>query len=117
MKHQLEAHVAFADRILRGYEIEKMLTGTKVDLLPVIHDNLIQAVKWSANYNLELIAPMSDQEKEKYYHEIKENKEAVTSLKPYMNRKSRLLFDTSLGKTYWLWKAYLLSQRELKRKG
>ena len=117
MKHQLEAHVAFADRILRGYEIEKMLTGTKVEILPTIRNNLIQAIKWSANSSHELIGQMPEQEKEKYYYEILENKDAVACLKPYMNRKSKLLYDTSLGKAYWVKKADLLCKSELKRKG
>ena len=117
MKHQLEAHVAFSDRVLRGYEISKMLTEAKVDILPVIHDNMAQAIRWCANFNLEVLSQMSNRERSNYYSEIIDNPEAVASLKPYMNKKSRLLFDTSFGKAYWLCKTGLLCRREKKRKG
>lgn len=117
MKHQLEARVAFSDRILRGYEIASMLSGTGTDILPSIREDMLRAVKWCSDSNLEPLALMSGKERANYYSEIKAHKEAVACLKPQMNRKSRLLFDTSLGKGYWLCKCDLLCRREMKRKG
>ena len=117
MKHQLEAKVAFSDRVLRGYEIVRMITRPEADdFLPEIREEMMKAILWTANSNLEVLSQMSAKEIENYYTEICLHKNAVQGLFPYMNRKSKLLFDTSLGRKYWILKARLLNRWETKRK-
>lgn len=112
-KHQTLAKVAFSDRLLRGAEIDRMMQGKTI--LPVIADDMRRSIRWCACSNVELLSQMSKEEREKYYAEIDRHRDAVATIKPYMNRKNRFLFDDSLGKWYWLFKADLMCR--LGRKG
>ena len=105
---RVSAAVAFSDRILRANQIDLLLKDKKVCITPVIRTDMIGAVKWSANSSIELISRMTNSELSKFYHEIKKNDDAVSNVKQYMNRKYKLLFDTSFGCFYWRVKARLI---------
>ena len=105
-KHQTFAKVAFSDRILRACEIIKMMRGKTI--LPVIRDDMMRNVRWCACSNTELLMQMSAEEIRRYYQEIAQHQGAVAIVRPFMNRKNRILFDTSLGNRYWLLKARMI---------
>lgn len=105
---QAEAKVAFSDRVLRGYLIERMLQNYDNALLPVVRCDMTQTVRWCANSNIELLSKMSKSELNLYYNEIIVNRTAINSIWTYMNRKSKLLFNTTFGKLFWVIKVFLL---------
>lgn len=113
-KHQANARVAFSDRILRGSEIAKMLNDFEV--LPPIAKNMKEAVRWCANSSIELLRLMPKEEKMLYYNEIVNHQEAVKTTEPYMNRKTRLLYNIAFGKHFWLKKADCICGWRFKRK-
>ena len=102
---QWSAHVMFSDRILRAYEIHKMLEEDKSIIIkePLAQD-MKATVSWCANSNLVLLCQMQVDERKRYYNEIVENKEAVDCVKAYMNRKQKLVFVIREGKWLWLFK-------------
>lgn len=102
------ASVAFSDRIFRANQIDLMLKDEQMCIMPGIRNDMISAVTWCANSSIDLISPMADSELSKYYLEIKKNNNAVSNVKQYMNRKYKLLFDTSFGCFYWRVKARLI---------
>lgn len=104
----VSAAVAFSDRILWANQIDLLLKDDKVSIKPGIRTDMIVAIRWCANSSIELISRLTDPELSRYYHEIKENSDAVSNVKQYMNRKYKLLFDTSFGRLYWLVKAKLI---------
>lgn len=112
-KHETLAKVAFSDRVLRGSEIVKMLE--KKDILPAIADDMGRNMRWCANSSMEMISQMSMEERERFYDEIVVHRDALADLRPYMNRKHRILFNTSLGKRWWLVKAGLMCRLERKK--
>lgn len=114
MKHQTQARVAFSDRLLRGYEIYLMLGKYKT--LPPLAENMRNAVRWCANSSIELLRLMPKEEKMLYFDEIMNHREAVTTIKPYMNRKNKILYNVAFGKCFWLKKAEFICQWKPKRK-
>lgn len=102
-KHQTLAKVAFSDRILRAAEIIKMLQQNEV--LPALKAEMLRSVRWCANSDLELIAQMSEEERGRYFDEMDRHREAIKIVKPFMNRKHRILYGMNLGKQAWLVKA------------
>lgn len=113
MKQQTRARVAFSDRILRGYEIDLMLNNYEV--LPPLAENMRRAVKWCANSSIELLKLMPKEEKMLYYDEIVNHREAVKAIKPYMNRKYKLLYNATFGKRLWVKKAECICRCNRKR--
>lgn len=113
-KHETLARVAFSDRILRAREIVKMLGGN--DILPGIREDMLRNLRWCACSNVELFLQMSQAEKEKYYHEITRNKEAVKVVRPYMNWKNKILFDSCLGIKGWRFTTGLLCKFEQRKR-
>ena len=111
-KHETLAKVAFSDRILRGYEITKMLDGNTI--LPALEEDMRRNLRWCANSNPEVFSAMSQEEIGKYYTEIMQHKDAVRGIRPYMNRKNRFLFSTPLGKQAWLLKVNLVCRPDKK---
>jgi hypothetical protein len=79
-----------------------------VRITPGIRTDMIGAVSWCANSSIELISRMTNLDLSRYYFEIKKNNDAVSRVKQYMNRKYKLLFDTSFGCFYWRVKARLI---------
>ena len=112
-RHRTLAKVAFSDRILRACEIVRMMNGREI--LPSIAEDMLRDVRWCANSNLELVSRMSKEERGRYYAEIVGHRDAVATVRPFMNRKHRLLFDTSLGKQGWLLKAGLMCRFEQRK--
>lgn len=102
-KHQTVAKVAFSDRILRAAEIVRMLEKNEVH--PDLAKDMLRSVRWCANSNLEMLAQMSEEEKERYYAEMEQHRDGVKAVRPFMNRKHRILYGMSLGKRAWLVKA------------
>lgn len=105
---RVSAVVVFSDRILRANQIDLMLKDEKVCIEPGIKADMIDAIGWCANSSIELISRMTNSELSRFYDEIKENDNAVSNVKKYMNRKYKLLFDTSFGCFYWCVKARLI---------
>lgn len=101
---QWSAHVMFSDRILRAYEIQKMLDNKDTVIKGPLAQDMKTTVSWCANSNLVLLRQMRADERKRYYDEIVENKEAVDVVKVYMNRKQKLVFGISEGKWLWLFK-------------
>lgn len=112
-KHETLAKVAFSDRILRAAEIIRMLA--KNDILPALSEDMLRNVRWCANSNLEMIGQMSDVERERYYGEIVQHRDAIDTVRPYMNRMHKLLFGTSFGKRFWMAKAACLCRIDQRR--
>jgi hypothetical protein len=113
-KHQTLAKVAFSDRILRAAEIVRMLE--KNEVLPELADDMLRSARWCANSNLELLSQMSEGEKERYYTEMLQHRDALADVRPIMNRKQRFLFDRTFGTQWWLAKAGWMCRREQKKK-
>ncbi len=105
---RISAAVVFSDRILRANQIDLLLKDEKVRITPGIRTDMIGAVSWCANSSIELISRMTNLDLSRYYFEIKKNNDAVSRVKQYMNRKYKLLFDTSFGCFYWRVKARLI---------
>ncbi len=114
-KNQLEAHGAFSDRVLRGYEIAKTMNDGSIKISPIILADMMRAVRWASNSNSELLSQMSRQDRRNYYKEILNHGEAVDYLRPYMNTKSKLLFNVSGGELFWSLKTRVLCR--IQRKG
>lgn len=99
-----EAKVLFSERILFGNEIVLLLKKGDTPLLPVIEKDMRQTLSWCANGNLVELKEMSAKERNAYYDEMQRHKEAVKRVRPYMNRKQRLLFFAPFGRRLWLYK-------------
>jgi hypothetical protein len=113
---RLVARVAFSDRILRAYEIYRMLHDEQVVIQTILRNDMEIALRWCVNSNLGLLRQMSVDEKSKYYYEILKNHEAVNSVRPYMNRKQKRVFSTIGGRRLWLFKIKLMDAWEGHRK-
>lgn len=105
---RVSSTVAFSDRILRANQIDLLLQDVQMRIMPDIRTDMMGAVKWCANSSIELISRMTNSELSNYYFEIKKNNVAVSNVKQYMNRKYKLLYDTSFGRLYWFVKAKLI---------
>ena len=112
-KHQTDAKVAFSDRILRAAEIVRMLDQDEV--LPDLRKDMLRSARWCANSNLERLSQMAPEEKERYWDEMAQHPDALAVVRPYMNRKHRILFDRSLGKGWWLMKADLICRLDQRK--
>lgn len=104
----VSATITFSDRILRANQIDLLLKDEKVCIAPGIRTDMMGAIGWCANSSLELISRMTNLDLSRYYLEIKKNNDAVSSVKQYMNRKYKLLYDTTFGCFYWRVKAKLI---------
>ena len=104
----VSAAVTFSDRILSANQIDLMLKDAQMCILPKIRTDMNAAINWCANSSIELISRMTRSELSNYYFEIKKNDDAVSNVKKYMNRKYKLLYDTSFGCFYWRVKAKLI---------
>jgi len=104
----VSAAIAFSDRILWANQIDLLLQDKQIAIMPGIKTDMIAAIRWCANSSIELISHMTSSELSKYYFEIKQNDTAVSNVKQYMNRKYKLLFDTSFGCFYWCVKVRLI---------
>ena len=109
-----DAHVLFSERILFGNQIGLMLEQDNLN--DVVRQDLLKAVRWCANSNLELLHEMTDEQRNRYYDEIVSNRDAVNRLKAYMNRKQKRVFSTVGGKRLWLMKISLLRWLEKTKK-
>ena len=112
----LDAHVMFSDRILRAYEIYKLLNNENVCIQKTLREDIETSLRWCVNSNLELLRQMSEDGRSMYYDEIVCNWDAVSSVAPYMNRKQKALFSTIGGKHLWLFKVKMLDAWEKIRK-
>lgn len=99
-----DAEVLFSERILFGNEIALLLKKGDTPLLPVIEKDMRQTLSWCANDNLVELKEMTAKERSAYYDEIQRHKAAVKRVRPYMNRKQRLLFFAPFGRRLWLCK-------------
>lgn len=113
-KHQTAAKVAFSDRILRAAEIVRMLESNEVH--PGLVKDMLRSVRWCTNSNLEMLAQMSEEEKERYYAEMVRHRDAIAVVRPYMNRMHRLLFGMPFGKRCWMAKAGWLCRLNQKKR-
>lgn len=104
-----DAHVFFSERILFGNQIVAMLNDGSVEIQWSIREDMLKSLKWCANSNLNIIFTMTKEEQSKYYDEVLMNRDVVDNVKPYMNRKSRMLFSTIGGRQIWVWKVFLMS--------
>ena len=100
----LNANVMFSDRILRAFEIHKMLEDNNIVIKKPLAQDMKTALEWCANSNLILLREMQIDERKRYYYKIEENKEVVGCLKVYMNRKQKRVFEIRGGKRLWLFK-------------
>lgn len=100
----MNANVMFSDRILRAFQIYKMLEDKNLVIKEPLVQDMKTALTWCANSNLILLRKMQIDERKRYYYEIVENKEAVDCLKAYMNRKQKRIFEIRGGKRLWLFK-------------
>jgi glycosyltransferase involved in cell wall biosynthesis len=105
---KVSATITFSDRILRANQIDLLLKDEKVCIASDIRTDMMGAIGWCANSSLELISRMTNLELSRYYLEIKKNGAVVSNVKQYMNRKYKLLFDTTFGCFYWRVKAKLI---------
>lgn len=105
---KLDAHVMFSERMLRGFEIEKMLTDCRLSIQEPLENDMRNALCWCVNSNLALLEKMSENERGRYYDEIKHYRDVLKHVWPYMKRKQKLLFYTWGGKMLWLLKVKLL---------
>ena len=112
-KHQTVAKVAFSDRILRAAEIIRMQEDNEV--LPELRDDMLRSARWCANSNLEMLAQMSGEERERYYDEMVRHRDAITIVRPYMNRVHRFLFGMTFGKRWWMAKVAWLCRHNQKK--
>ena len=101
-KKRLDAHVMFSERMLFANEICKLLEDKDLNILAIIRSDMERSVKWCANSNLNLIKQMSIKERNRYFDEIKSNWEAVSRVRPYLNRKHKRLFSVAGGRRLWL---------------
>lgn len=113
-KHKTAAKVAFSDRLLRAGEIFRMLEENTI--LPALAEDMLRSIRWAANSNLEMLALMSEEEKERYYDEMMRHRDVLAVVRPYMNRKHRILFDRTFGRQWWLWKARWMCKFERRKK-
>ena len=113
---QLDAHVMFSDRILRAFEIHKMLEDKNIVIKELLTQDMKTTMLWCANSNLILLRQMQVVERKRFYDEIVKNEEAVDRVKAYMNRKQKLVFGIRGGKRLWLFKIRCLCWLE-KAKG
>lgn len=112
----LDAQVMFSDRILRAYEVNKMLNEESVFIQKPLREDMEISLRWCVNSNLELLRQMPEDERIRYYDEIVCNRDAVCSVIPYMNRKQKKLFSTIGGRRLWLFKVKVLDFWEQYRK-
>lgn len=104
----LDAYVAFSERILFANEICKLLEDHNLIVFPLIRQDMEKTLRWCANFNLELISQMTNDERSKYFDEIVRNKSIVRRVRPYMNRKQKRVFITFGFKSLWLFRIRLL---------
>lgn len=100
----LNANVMFSDRILRAFEIHKMLEDKNIVIKEPLAQDMKTALTWCANSNLILLRKMQIDERKRYYDEIVDHKEAVDCVKTYLNRKQKRVFEIRGGKRLWLFK-------------
>ena len=112
-KHPTVAKVAFSDRILRAAEIVRMVETN--DVRPALAKDILESARWCANSNLELLAQMPEEERERYYGEMVQHRDAIAVVRPYMNRMHRLLFGMAFGKRCWMAKAAWLCRLDQKK--
>ena len=113
-KHQTDAKVAFSDRILRAAEIVRMLESNEVH--PDLAKDMLRSARWFANSNLEMLEQMPEEERERYYTEMEQHRDAIAVVRPYMNRMHRFLFGMTLGKRFWMAKSAWLCRLNQKKR-
>lgn len=113
-KISLDAHVLFSERILFGNQICLMLEKDNIN--DVVRQDLMKAARWCANSNLELLCELTAEQRNRYYEEMVNNKDAVNRLKAYMNRKQKRVFSMAGGKQMWLMRISLLKWLERTKK-
>ena len=95
-----EARVFFSARMLLANEIVGMLEMHSLN--SQLRDEMMKTLEWCVNSNLEGFVRMSHQELKNYYNEIVFHEEIVKKLKPYMSRKSKMMFFIKGGERLWL---------------
>ena len=113
-KRHFVAQPVFCDRIRRGAEIVRMMDGERI--LPVLANDMRRNIRWCACSNVELLLQMSEDERKRYYAEIVRYRDAVDVVRPYMNRKNRIVFNTFGGRSLWLLKVGLLCGFERRKR-
>lgn len=111
----LEAHVVFSDRILRASRIVDMIEDKGLHIAIPIVDDMWRALRWCVNSTVQVLCNLPIDERANYYSEIISHKEDVKKVVPYMNRKNRLIFSTSMGKCVWMKKVQVICYREGRR--
>ena len=107
-KKTLDAHVVFSERMLFANEIVVLFERNGIIINERIRQNMMITLVWCANSNLELLLEMNPDQRSRYYNEIISNKEVIENVKPYMNRKQRVVFSTFGGLYIWLLKIRLM---------
>ena len=114
-KKTLDAHVVFSERVLFANEICKILENKDANVKPLIRQDMEKTMHWCVNTILPKLAEMSPAERFKFYDEITSHHELVKRLKPYMNRKHKLLFSTIGGNWLWGKKIDLLGKKDMRK--
>lgn len=108
---KLSAVAFFSERILFAYEIIKMLENSKLIINEIVRMDMEKTARWCVNSNLSTLKKLPEEELGNYYCEIVKHGGEVKKVKPYMSRKSRLLYSSFGGRRFWLLKVRLLKQK------
>lgn len=97
-----KAEVLFSEKILFAKQIV-ILLDKGIVTEESIRDDMRRTLSWCATSSLSSIKGLSDSELCAYYDLILNHRDVVKEIKPYMNRKDRILYSFLLGKTAWKW--------------
>ena len=103
-----DASVLFAERVLFANEIVDLLEYTTIEIQQPIKEDMQRTLVWCVNSCLDRLPKMPLEMQAQFYDEIVSHKTVVNRLKPFMNRKYKLLFSTFGGKWFWMRKTQWL---------
>ncbi len=103
-----DASVLFAERVLFANEIVDLLNNTMIVIQQPIREDMQRTLVWCVNSCLDRLSKMPMEMQRQFYDEIVSHKTVVKRLKPFMNRKYKLLFSSFGGKWFWLRKTQWL---------
>ena len=102
------AVVVFSERVLFGKEVIDILEDESFGLCPELVKELKNTVLWCANNNVEVVSCLPKSEWSKYYMQMKRNRSALKSLRPFENWKNRLILRLGMGELEWKLRAQIV---------
>lgn len=112
---RLNGKVLFSERMLFANEICSIINDKNVVLKEPIYNELNRTLEWCSNSMIPMLSQMDDSELSSFYFEAIDHRESVRRVRPFMNRKHKLLFSCLFNRELWMKIVRVLSKSHLGR--